>query len=191
MLSRIPTVLSAFFFTMGTVALAQETEMAKPPTTEPGEAHQWLHQFEGEWETTMLAPGQTAEDADDSAPRGSMSCKMLGGFWLINSFSGDMGGGQMMNAIQTIGYDEEKKKYIGTWVDSMMNLMWHYEGTVDETGKKLMLEADGPNMMGGEGTICYRDSFEFKSADHILLTSEAQVDGAWTTFMTSDIRRKK
>ena len=31
--------------------------------------------------------------------------------------TGDMGG-TTMTAIQTIGYDPEKKKYVGTWVDS-------------------------------------------------------------------------
>lgn len=181
MLTRIPSLLSVLLLFFGAAAVAQENEMAMPPMSEPGAAHEWLHQFEGEWTATMTGGMQ----------EGSMSCKMLGGFWLINNFSADMGGGQMMNAIQTIGYDEEKKKYVGSWVDSVMNHMWVYEGTVDESGKKIMLEADGPNMLGGEGTMRYRDSYEFKSPDHIVQTSEYKDGEKWETLMTGDIKRKK
>lgn len=48
--------------------------------------------------------------------------------------------GTPMCGIQTIGYDATKKKYVGTWVDSMMNYLWLYEGNVDETGNKLTHE---------------------------------------------------
>lgn len=191
MIARIFTVLSLALLSAGGAKAQGTPEMPMPPMSQPVEAHKWLHQFEGEWTTTMLAPGQTLEDAGDAAPKGTMSFKMLGELWLINNVFGNMGGGVTVNAILTIGYDESKKKYIGSWVDSFMNIMWLYEGTVDESGKKLSLEADGPNMMGGEGTIRYRDSYEFKSDDHIVLTSEAQMDGTWTTYVTADIRRKK
>jgi Protein of unknown function (DUF1579) len=181
MFARLTAALSFLAILIAGTALAQDTEIPMPEMSEPTEAHKWLHQLEGEWTATMSAGLQ----------EGSMSCKMLGGFWLINNFSADMGGGQMMNAIQTIGYDEAKKKYVGSWVDSMMNHFWIYEGTVDETGKKIMLEADGPNLLGGEGTMRYRDSYEIKSPDQILQTSEYHDGEKWVTFMTIDIRRKK
>jgi hypothetical protein len=41
---------------------------------------------------------------------------MLGGFWVVSESQADIAGTQM-NAMQTIGYDPEKKKYVGTWVD--------------------------------------------------------------------------
>lgn len=96
-----------------------------------------------------------------------------------------------MSGIQTIGYDPAKKKYIGTWVDSMMNHLWRYEGTVDGLGKTLTLEAEGPNFMGDGKMATFRDVYEFKSADHIAVSSMMlQQEGQWITFMTGDFRRK-
>src|SRR5690606_19546068 len=100
--------------------------------------------------------------------------------------------GQPMNAVQTIGYDPEKKKYIGTWVDSMMHHMWKYEGEVDASGKKLTLEADGPNYLEPGKTSKFRDIYEFKSDDEIATSSQMQgPDGQWITFMTGTAKRKK
>jgi hypothetical protein len=116
---------------------------------------------------------------------------MLGGFWVISDMTGDMGGVNM-TAVQTIGYDSEKKKYVGTWVDSMMNHLWRYEGEVDSTGKTLTLEAEGPNFLANGKSAKFRDAYEFKSEDHIVATSSMLADdGKWVTFMRGDIRRKK
>ena len=86
---------------------------------------------------------------------------------------------------------ENKKKYVGTWVDSMMNHMWRYEGHVDDTGKKLILVAEGPNFMAEGKLTRFRDSYEFKTPDTIIATSEMMSDdGKWFTFMTGKITRK-
>lgn len=121
----------------------------------------------------------------------TMTTRMLGGFWVINETEGDIMG-MRFNAIQTIGYDTTTKKYVGTWIDSMMNYMWRYEGTVDEAGKMLTLEAVGPNFMVEGKEAKFRDAYEFKSADHIIATSSMLgEDDKWVTFMTGHIRRKK
>jgi hypothetical protein len=98
--------------------------------------------------------------------------------------------GTPMTAIQTIGYDAQKKRYVGTWIDSMLGYLWKYTGTVDKTGNKLTLEAEGPNFMTGKGTALYRDVYEFKSADHILATSFAKDEnGKWVQFVTGHSKR--
>lgn len=163
---------------------------AEPPDfPAPVKEHEWLKQFVGEWESeaeAMMAPGQPPIKC-----KGTMNSRMLGGFWTVNEIKGEMMG-TTMNGLQTIGYDTEKKKYVGTWVDSMMNHMWKYEGTVDDAGKTLALDADGPNFLTPGKVGKFRDSYEFKSKDHIYMTSSMQgEDGKWITFMTSNIRRKK
>ena len=135
------------------------------------------------------------EDAGPGVPEmkceGKVTGRMLGGYWLVNEMKSNLGEVEMQ-ALQTVGYDPEKKKYVGTWVDNMMNLMWHYEGSVDESGKILTLEAEGPNMMGGEGKSKYRDVYEFKSDDEIAATSQVQgPDGEWVTFMNGTYKRVK
>ena len=123
--------------------------------------------------------------------KGTVSSKMLGGFWVVSEMQAEMMG-TPFTAVQTIGYDAEAKQYVGTWVDSMMNHMWKYTGSVDESGKKLTLEAEGPNFITPGKTAKFRDAYEFQDKDHIVVTSSMQGDdGKWVTFMTGNVRRKK
>lgn len=116
---------------------------------------------------------------------------MLGGFWVVSQMESEMMG-EKMHAIQTVGYDPEKGKYVGTWVDSMINHMWKYEGSVDKTGKVLTLEAEGPSFTKPGEKSPYRDVYEFVSKDEIKVSSQVEMEpGKWTTFMTGEIKRKK
>ncbi len=73
-----------------------------------------------------------------------------------------------------------------------MNHLWHYEGTLDSKGKTLTLEAEGPDFADPSKTAKFRDSYEFKSPDHIIGTSSMQnQDGKWEVFMTGEFRRSK
>lgn len=151
--------------------------------------HEWLKKFVGEWtfesEGTM-GPGQPLLKCT-----GSMSSRMLGELWVISDTTAHMPMAEVQ-AIQTIGYDPVKKEYVGTWVDSMMNHLWHYHGSVDESGRKLTLEAEGPNFMVQGKLTKFRDAYEFETPDHIIATSSMLNDnGEWVTFMTGHFRRKK
>lgn len=162
-------------------------EMPKFP--EPQEEHEFLQQFVGEWVThskAIMGPG-----AEPMECHGTMSSQGLGKFWAINNLKGDLGG-VPINGIQTLGYNLEKKKFVGTWVDSMTDHLWAYEGGLENDGKKLVLEAEGPNYMAGGGSIKYKDTYEFKSPDVIETESLMQgEDGKWVTFMTGTFTRKK
>jgi hypothetical protein len=184
-------LLNASTLVVAIIAIANSSNLSAqelPKFPGPVKEHEFLHQFVGEWESEMeseMGPGQPAMKC-----KGTMTSRMLGGFWVISESKTDMMG-QTMNGIQTIGYDPAKKKYVGTWVDSMLNLMWQYEGSVDSTGKTLTLEAEGPNFMAEGKTTKFRDAYEFKSKDHIVATSSMLADGKWITFMNGNIRRKK
>lgn len=163
---------------------------AQPPDSPaPHKEHQWLYQFEGEWECAseaVAAPGQPA-----TTVKGTLVSKKLGGYWVVNEIDNEVAGVKIQG-LQTIGYDAQKKKYVGTWVDSMLAHMWKYEGSVDAAGKKLTLEAEGPNMIDPGKTAKYRDCYEFISPDEILATSEMQdADGKWVVFMKGTAKRKK
>ena len=180
-----PSLFALLVLLSSSPAFAQELPKFDPPTKE----HEILKNLVGEWETaaeSIAAPGQPAMKCT-----GKIIARMLGGFWVIAEAEADMMG-MKYKAVQTIGYDPKAKKYVGTWVDSMMNHMWKYEGSVDETGKILTLEAEGPNFVAGEGTAKYRDVYEFKSKDEMVTTSLMQgEDGKWTTFMSGTAKRKK
>lgn len=162
----------------------------EPPVfPQPQKEHEWLHQFVGEWETESHAPAAAGQPA--MTCKGTMRTRMLGGFWVVSESQVEAMG-TTVNAVLTVGYDPQAKKYVGTWVDSLTNHLWKYEGAVDETGKKLTLEATGPNCMAPGKEARFRDAYEFTSKDEIRVTSSAQgEDGQWITFMTGTARRKK
>ena len=166
-------------------AFGQETPAMPTPTQE----HDWLHKFIGEWTTeskSTMVPEQPPMQCS-----GTLTSRKLGGFWVLNEMKGEWSG-EPMTGIQTIGYDEPKKKYVGTWVDSMTSFMWQYEGNVDLSGKVLTLDADGPNFMGGVKLTKFQDIYEFKSSDEILMTSRMLgTDGKWVTFMSGTAKRVK
>jgi hypothetical protein len=94
--------------------------------------------------------------------------------------------------VLTLGYDPQKKRFVGTWFGSMMTALWIYDGQLDSTGNLLTLDTEGPSFTG-DGTLAkYRDSIEVKSQDHYILRSATQGEGGrWSEFMTSHYRRSK
>lgn len=176
--------VSALLLIVASTATADEI----PQLPGPEKEHEWLRQFTGVWSThskAEMGPGQPAMECS-----GSITSRMAGGFWVINEMKGDMAGTPMFG-VQTIGYDPSRKKYVGTWIDSMSSYMWHYEGTTDKAGRVLTLEAEGPNFMAEGERTKFQDIYEFKSADEIAISSRMLAkDGKWITFLTGTARRK-
>jgi hypothetical protein len=161
----------------------------QPQVSEPDKQHEWLQKFVGEWESHSKA--SMGPDQPEMECSGTITSRMLGKLWVVNEMTSTTPGFEM-RGLQTVGYDPQKKKFVGTWVDSMINHLWHYEGTVDESGKKLTLEAEGPNHMAGGKLTKFRDAYEFASPDKIIITaSMLGEDGKWTTFMTGEATRKE
>jgi hypothetical protein len=91
----------------------------------------------------------------------------------------------------TLGYNPQKKKYVGTWIASATDHFWIYEGSVDPTGNILTLETRGPGFDPAKMSL-YRDVTEFKSPDHRVVTSTVLGDdGKWQPFATINYRRSK
>jgi hypothetical protein len=169
----------------------QETLLGQeaPAMPKPTQEHGWLRQFTGEWKTEMEA--KMGPDQPPMQCNGTMKSRQLGGFWVLNEMQGDMSGSPM-TGIQTLGYDDGKKKFVGTWVDSTGAFMWQYEGTVDPSSKVLTLDADGPNFMSDGKLTKFQDVYEFKTADELLMTSRMlATDGEWVTFMSGTATRIK
>ena len=156
----------------------------KMPT--PRKEHEWLNQLVGEWDTEcecVMEPGKPT-----IKKKGTEHTRVLGGFWSVAEYKGDFQG-TPFNGLMTVGYDAQKGKYVGTWVCSMCDRLWHYEGSVKD--KVLTLETEGPNPATGK-LVKMKDVIELKDKDHKVLTSYMQLeDGKWVTFMTLHARRKK
>ena len=59
---------------------------------------------------------------------------MVGGFWVVAENKATLFDAPF-TGIMTLGFDGQKKKYVGTWIDSMHSHLLHYEGTVDAAAK--------------------------------------------------------
>jgi len=97
-----------------------------------------------------------------------------------------------VTTMMPLGYDPQKKRYVGTWIGSMMSHLWVYEGELDASGSVLTLETVGPNMAAEGEIVKFRDTIEFKSDEHrVLISHMLGEDGKWLEIMTADYRRNK
>ena len=152
--------------------------------------HEWLQQLIGEW--TYVSEATMAPDQPPVKFAGSEVVRPLGGVWVLCEGQGDMPGGGTGLTIMTLGYDTAKKRFVGTFIGSMMTNLWVYDGALDSTRTKLALDAEGPSL-SGDGTMAkYQDTIEIKDANHRVLSSSVLgPDGKWQHFMTANYRRKK
>ena len=177
-------ILSSLVLSFFVTAFTSAQEMPKPD-----KAHDWLKKFAGDWEVEN--EGSMGEGQPTMKLKGTMNSQMIGGFWVQNVIKGEVTGIKI-HGVQTIGYSAKKKKYVGTWVDGMNDHLWRYEGSIDDSGKKLTLAAEGPSMMESNKMNKYRDSYEFKTADLIIAESSMLgEDGKWITFMKGTMKRVK
>jgi hypothetical protein len=93
---------------------------------------------------------------------------MLGGFWLLTDFQGNMMGLDFKGH-GVYGYDAEKKQYVGTWIDPLSPNKMDMIGKHDNDKKTLTYEGMAPGMDG-------------KPVKHVLTTKYTN-DGTRTLTM--------
>ena len=127
-------------FALGFVTTTKAQE--GPPAFKPMAEHKVLNQEVGTWDATVKAfmSGPTAPPMISKGTE--VNRLMTGGLWLISDFSGEVAGVKFEGHGQ-FGFDPAKKKYVGTWVDSMGPNMSNLEGTYDEKTKTITYLGDG------------------------------------------------
>jgi Protein of unknown function (DUF1579) len=157
---------------------------------EPQKEHQWLQKLVGDWtyeSEAAMEPGKPPEKFT-----GAETVRSLGGVWVLCEGRGEMPGGGMGTTLMTLGYDPQKKHFVGTFVGSMMANLWIYDGSLDAAEKVLTLDSEGPSFTAEGMMAKYRDAIEFISDDRRVLTSNyLGDDGKWHEFMTANYRRAK
>ncbi len=167
-------VIAAAVLLLGSsFSMAQESKPSEAEKQKAKTGFEWLKQIQGNWKTPF---------------NGSMSSRIVGNRWLVNEISFQKG----VYSIQTLGYDSKKKKFVGTWVDASSNFIWQYSGSLDKSGKILVLQAKGPDMKDSSKMRQYQDTYEFKSKDEIAVVSKVlNDDKQWKTFNKSKMTRNK
>ena len=171
---------------MSTTEAEQQTFCKAVPQKE----HEWLNKLLGNW--TFEAECSMGPDKPPAKSTGSESVRSLGALWLVADGKMTTPDGEPGTTMMTLGYNPNSKRYVGTWVGSMMTHMWIYDGEMDASGKVLTLNSEGPDFSTPGKTAKYQDVIEVKSDDYRLLYSRVlDANGQWQQFMTAHYRRKK
>ena len=173
-----------YVITVGLCLILNSSFQLCAQESDPPKGFDWLKQFEGKWAAVSKTPG-----TEQVVGRGTMESKVLGKFWIENTHQAKMPMAKF-TAIQTIGYNNKKERYTGNWIDSLTDYKWEYDGEVDESGKKIILNAEGPDWTDPSKMKDYRDIYEFKSPHEIVALSQIKNDdGEWETFMEGLLTR--
>lgn len=147
---------------------------------EPQKEHRWLQQLVGEW--TFEGRAAMGPGMPETAFRGTERVRALGEVWFLAE--GAMGEGEAARTIATLGFDPQRKRFVGTFIGSMMTHMWVYDGSLDADERVLTLDTEGPGMSGDGSMAKYRDVIELDGAGGRAMSSHIQgEDGSWTQFM--------
>lgn len=157
---------------------------------EPEPEHVWLQRMIGEWKYEFEASMKPDDPPLKFA--GTESVRPIGKLWILAEQRGIAPDGTPATSFITLGYEPEKKSFVGTWVGSMMTNLWVYNGALDESGNVLKLDTVGPDW-GTEGaTANYQETVEWKSDDLRTFSSAMQQpDGSWKTLMSMTFHRVK
>ncbi len=158
--------------------------------SKPQKQHKWLDKLIGEW--TYEADCSMGPDQPTAKFSGKESVRSIGGLWVVAEGRGKMPGGGRATWIMSLGFDSQKKRFVGTWIGSMMSNLWIYDGVLNRSGRVLTLNTLGPNFAVKGKQAKYKDVIEFKTKDYRTMTSSIQgKNGKWTKIMTAHYRRKK
>jgi Protein of unknown function (DUF1579) len=159
-----------------------------PALPKPGPEHAVLTQAAGTWDArveTWMAPG-TEPSVSTGEETSRVGC---GGLCLITDFKGSFMG-TSFEGHGTDTYDQAKKKYVGSWVDSMSTGLMTSESTYDAATRTLTGWTEGPDMTGHVTRV--RSTTVMKDADtRVFSTYNVGPDGKETLGMRITYTRRK
>ncbi|MEX2271855.1 MAG: DUF1579 domain-containing protein [Vicinamibacterales bacterium] len=138
--------LTAIVVALGAAATVHAAGQQMPPTPKPGPEHEILKADAGTWDAVIElvpAPGvppMTFKGVEVN----TLGC---GGLCLVSEFKGDLMG-QPFEGRGLFVWDPAKKRYVGSWTDSMSLGLATMEGTWDPAAKTLTGWMEGPDPSG-------------------------------------------
>ena len=139
--------------------LARAVVAQEMPMPKPGPEHKVLEMDAGTWDATveMFMPGAPPA-VSKGVETNSMGC---GGLCLISDFKATMGG-QAFHGHGTTAWDPAKKKFVGSWTDSMSAGISIGESRYDPATKTATGIMEGPDMTGqivkSKSVMQYKDA---------------------------------
>jgi hypothetical protein len=165
---------------------AQDAQSFAP---KPSPEHKLLAKDVGVWDATIKMY-MGGPDAPPSESKGvETSTLMKGGLWLVSSFTGEFAG-QPFEGTGVTGFDPKKKKYVGTWADSMTPELSLMEGAYDEKTKTMTMTGDGTGEDGKTMSMQYITEHVDDNTRIFTINMKGDATGGkWTKMM--EIRYKR
>jgi hypothetical protein len=172
-------ILTSLFSLILALPLAAQME-------QPAPEHHKLAELVGVWDATIDYMGQDGKPAQS---KGTCIRKQpMGSFWLVDKFQAEMMGMQF-SGLGTTGYDPAKKKYVGTWIDSLAPSIMVTEGGFDKTGKILTMSGMAPGFDGKP--VMNRTVTTIKDKNtHLFQMFAPGPDGKEMTMLTMTYKRR-
>jgi hypothetical protein len=160
----MPLMRAAIALTTGVLlsAAAAVAGQEMPPLPKPGPEHEVFKLDEGTWDATVEfftapgAPPMTSKGVETTV----VGC---GGLCLITDFTGQMMPGQAFHGHGTTVYDPAKKKYVGSWTDSMSTGLALGESTYDAAARRTTGWMEGADATGNVTKM--KSVVDYKEAD--------------------------
>jgi hypothetical protein len=140
-LNRAALAVAAGILVLAGAAAAQDM-----PVPKPGPEHKLFDMDAGSWDATVeiwMAPGAPPQ-VSKGTETSTIGC---GGLCLITDFKSEMMGAAF-HGHGTSAWDPLKKKYVGTWTDSMSGGIGLGESTYDAASKTATGWMEAPDMTG-------------------------------------------
>lgn len=116
----------------------------------PSDAHKMMKGYEGKWKQDILmwhAPGTEPEKSKSES-----EIKMImGDRYMVESHKGTMMG-MPFEGLNTLAYDNAKKKYISTWIDNVGTGLMVMEGDWDAKSNSITFKGEMVDPAAGDGS---------------------------------------
>jgi Protein of unknown function (DUF1579) len=143
---RVLTWVGILFVIAGYVPFSTAQEQG-PPMPKPGPEHELLKSDVGTWDAKVeVTPPDMPPMVSKGVETNTLGC---GGLCLISDFKGELAPGQPFHGHGITTWDPVKKKYVGSWTDSMSAGIASGESTWDASAKKMTGTMDMPQPSGG------------------------------------------
>jgi hypothetical protein len=177
----------AFAFFALVPVLANSRPGQAPALPKPGPEHEVLKVDVGTWDATVevsMAPG-----APPMTSKGVEVNRLgCGGLCLITEFTGEMMGGAFLgHGVMT--WDVVRKKYVGSWTDSMSGGLAITEGTYDPRTKRFTGTMEGPDATGN--VMKSRSVVEYTQDGRAMTAYATGPDGKETQVLKITYKRRK
>lgn len=156
----IAAATAAAWLGLPAVAVAQDM----PPMPKPGPEHKMLAEDVGTWDATIeiFAPdGSTI--TSKGVETNTLGC---GGLCLVSDFKGEMMPGTSFHGHGVTTWDPAKKRYVGSWTDSMSMGLGVGESTYDPATRTVTGSMTMPDASGAMATM--KSKVEYKDGQRVM-----------------------